>query len=49
MNCQFCNDQECNYKPELGKDFICRRCVILLDDASQEDIKRAHAKAILTG
>ena len=49
MSCLFCSLPEPNYKPDRHVDFICGDCVILLTDASQEDLKRAHAKAILTG
>ena len=45
MNCLFCNGREKNYKPEPGIEYICSRCVILLGDADQGDLKRALAKA----
>ena len=47
--CLFCNGQEKNYKPEPNKDFICGSCVQLLLGADQDDLKRAHAKAIKKG
>ncbi len=46
MGCLFCNGQEPNYKPGPDVDFICSRCVILLADADQGDLRKAHAKAI---
>lgn len=49
MGCLFCNGQEPKHKPGPGIDFICSRCVILLADADQDDLKRAHAKAIKKG
>jgi hypothetical protein len=49
MCCLFCNGQEKNYKPEPNKDFICGSCVQLLLGAEQDDLKRAHAKAIKKG
>ena len=49
MSCLFCNLPEPNYKPESHIDFICGRCVILLADASQEDLKKAHTLAIEKG
>jgi len=49
MNCLFCNNQERNYKPDPHVDFICGRCVVLLADASQEDLKKAHTLAIEKG
>ena len=49
MNCLFCNDKEKNYRPEVGIDFICSRCVIMLADADQNDLTRAHAEAMEKG
>jgi hypothetical protein len=49
MECLFCNDLEPNYQPEPGKDFICSQCVQLLLSADQEDLLKAHAKAIEKG
>ena len=49
MNCLFCNNQERNYKPDPHVDFICGGCVVLLADASQEDLKKAHTLAIEKG
>ena len=49
MNCQFCNLPEPNYKPESHIDFICGGCVILLADADQENLKKAHTLAIEKG
>ena len=45
MSCLFCNVQEKNCKPEPGIEYICSRCVILLGDADQGDLKRALVKA----
>jgi len=47
--CLFCNHQESNYKLVSGVDFVCSNCVQLLLGASQEDLKRAHTKAIDKG
>ena len=49
MNCFFCGGTEKNYKSDPHVEFICGGCVITLAGASQDDLKRAHAKAILTG
>jgi len=49
MVCLFCNGQEPNYKSDPGIEIICSRCVILLADANQDDLKRAYAKAIEKG
>jgi hypothetical protein len=49
MACLFCNGQELNYSPAPNMDFICSSCVQLLLSASQEDLKRAHAKALSLG
>ena len=49
MLCLFCNDQEPNYNPSPNKDYICSSCVQLLLSASQEDLKRAYAKALSLG
>lgn len=49
MGCLFCNGQEPNYTPGPNVDFICSRCVILLADADQNDLKRAHSKAVAKG
>ena len=47
--CLFCDGQEKNYMPMAGIDFICGSCVQLLLGAEQDDLKRAHAKAISKG
>jgi hypothetical protein len=49
MSCLFCNLPEPNYKPDTGVDYICGGCVILLADASQDELKRAYGKAIAMG
>ena len=49
MGCLFCNGQEPNYKPGPDVDFICSRCVQLLLGVDQDDLKKAHAKAIEKG
>jgi len=49
MLCLFCSSLEPNYRPTPGIDFICSRCVILLGDADQDDLKRAYTKAIEKG
>lgn len=47
--CLFCSGKEKNYKPEPETDFICDLCVVLLAGAEQDDLKKAHAKAIEKG
>ena len=47
--CLFCNEPEKNYKPGPDVDFVCGTCVQLLLRADQEDLKKAHAKAIEKG
>ena len=49
MLCLFCSNQESNYRPTSSIDFICSRCVILLGNAGQDDLRGAHAKAIEKG
>jgi len=49
MNCLFCGKQEKNYIPDRHVDFICGGCVLLLADASQKDLKKAHTLAIEKG
>ncbi|HUT44543.1 MAG TPA: hypothetical protein VMW95_09415 [Desulfobacterales bacterium] len=49
MGCLFCNCQEPNYKPGPDVDFICSSCVQLLLGADQDDLHKAHAKAIEKG
>ena len=49
MNCLFCSKQEKNYRSVTGIDFICGSCVQLLLDAGQDDLKRAHVKAVKKG
>jgi hypothetical protein len=49
MGCLICIYPERNYKSEPGKDFICSRCVQLFLSAGQEDLLKAHAKAIEKG
>ena len=49
MDCLFCYDPEPEYKPGAGIDFICSRCVQILLEADQQDLKRAHVKAIEKG
>jgi hypothetical protein len=47
--CLFCNGLEIKYKPETGNDFLCSRCVQMFLAADQQDLKRAHSKAIEKG
>ena len=47
--CLFCNVPEPNYKPQAKIDFICSQCVQMLLGAEQEDLKKAHTKAIDKG
>nr|BDD46986.1 hypothetical protein 4 [Desulfobacteraceae bacterium] len=47
--CLFCNGLEIKYKPETGNNFICSRCVQMLLVADQQDLKKAHARAIQKG
>ena len=49
MNCLFCCDPDTDDKPESSKDFICSLCVQILISATQEELKRAHTKAIEKG
>jgi hypothetical protein len=55
MGCLFCYDPEpeyklgTRYKPLAGFGFVCSWCVQLLLAADQQDLKRAHAKAIQKG
>jgi len=49
MGCLFCNNQEPSYMSGSGIDFICSRCVPLLLGADQNDLRKAHAKAIEKG
>jgi hypothetical protein len=49
MSCLFCNVPEPNYKPDPQVDLICGNCVILLADASQDDLKKAYQKALDEG
>jgi hypothetical protein len=47
--CLFCNRQEPNYKPGSDVNFICSYCVQLLLGADQDDLRKAHTKAIEKG
>ena len=48
--CLFCSREEGHgYKPEKEIEFVCSRCVQLLSGAHQEDLQRAHKKAIEHG
>ena len=47
--CLFCNRQEPNYKPGFDVNLICSYCVQLLLGAGQDDLKKAHTKAIEKG
>jgi hypothetical protein len=49
MPCLFCNEPDKSYKPEPDKDFICGSCVQLLLRADQNDLSRAHKKALDKG
>lgn len=49
MECLFCYDPEPKYKPAAGVEFVCSRCVQMLLAADQEDLKRAHSKALERG
>ena len=49
MNCLFCCDADTDDKPKTEKDLICPLCFQLLLSGSQEDLKRAHARAIKRG
>jgi len=49
MNCLFCNDQEKKYKPEANTNSICGSCVQLLFNADQDDLLKAHKKALEKG
>ncbi len=47
--CLFCNGMDIKYRSETGNDFICSRCVQMLLAADQQDLKRAHSKALEKG
>ncbi len=47
--CLFCNEFEQKYNPESNKYFICSRCVQLFLSADQEDLLKAHSKAVEKG
>jgi hypothetical protein len=47
--CLFCNESEESYKPSKDIDFVCSRCVLILANASQEDLKKAYQKALYGG
>jgi len=49
VSCLFCNIPEPNYKPATDVNYICGGCVILLADASQDDLKKAYQKALDEG
>jgi len=49
MCCLFCNEQEKNYTPDSGVEFICSGCVQLLLMTDQAELKRARAKALKLG
>ena len=49
MECLFCINPEPNYKPQMGNNFICSQCVQMLLKADQQDLKKAHARAIDKG
>jgi hypothetical protein len=49
MDCLFCCDADTDDKPETGNDLICPLCVQKLLEADQEDLRRAHGKAIERG
>ena len=49
MDCLFCGFPENGYRPDADKEFICSRCVQLFLSADQEDLLKAHAKAIKKG
>jgi len=46
MCCLFCNGKEKNYKPSQCVEFVCSRCVLLLANADQDDLKLAYQKAV---
>ena len=49
MGCLLCNAIEPNFNPNADTDYICSKCVQILLAADQEDLKKAHAKAIEKG
>jgi len=48
-NCLFCDCEEPSYRPGKDTEFICSRCVLLLADADQADLKTAYQKALNGG
>jgi hypothetical protein len=47
--CLFCGRPEKGYKPSKSVDFICSRCVQLLLEADQGQLKRAYENAVRLG
>jgi len=47
--CLFCEKEDRNYGPDSSTDIICSRCVQLLINASQDDLKRAYDRAEAKG
>jgi hypothetical protein len=47
--CLFCNETDKSYKADPDVYFICGTCVQLLLQADQNDLKKAHFKAIEKG
>ena len=47
--CLFCNNPELKYEPGKDIKFVCSSCVLLLEGANQDDLKRAYVKAMEKG
>ena len=47
--CLFCNFPEKNYKPAPDTDFICGSCAQVLLSTDQDELRRAHPKAVAKG
>ena len=48
-DCLFCRNPDDKYRPVKDVDYVCANCVQLLCGADQDDLKKAHAKAIERG
>lgn len=49
MDCLFCGFPDIAYRPAPEKEFICSRCTQILLLADQEELNRAHIKAVEIG
>ena len=49
MMCLFCGGGEPDYRPEPKTDFICSKCVQIMLEADQEQLRRAYKLAMGKG